>query len=239
MTSTTSAHGACTLGLARRVFDAMRSVVAVFPAASAVLPAASAVLPAATAVLLAACGGGGDGAPTGGRGVASVTLDPSSVTLLVGRTEQLTATARDASGNAVAGAPLPTWSTSNNAVATVNTAGLVTAVAEGIADVTAAIAGRSATARVTVTQAPLLATVTMPGQTFSPARATVRRGGTVDFVFPALAHTVVFERLPGAPADIPVPTSGTTVSRRFDVVRLYQYACTVHGGMTGEVDVVP
>jgi plastocyanin len=188
---------------------------------------------------LAACGGGGDGGPAGNDGVASVTLNAPSLTLLPGRTEQLQATALNASGTPVAGAPAATWRSSNNAVVTVNSSGLVTALIVGTADITATISGKSATARITVTSAPTTVTVNMPGQTFTPFRALVKQGGTVNYVFPALAHNVIFERVPGAPADIPGQVSNQTIARRFDTVRLYKYTCTLHPGMDGEVDVVP
>ena len=187
---------------------------------------------------VAGCGGGGDG-PAGTSGIASVSLNAPSLTLLVGRTEQLEATAKDAQGNTVASAPAATWSSSNLAVATVNSTGLVNAVAVGTADVTATISGRSASVRVTVTSAPTSVTVNMPGLTFAPFRATLKQGGTVTYVFPALAHNVIFERVPGAPADIPGQVSNQSVSRTFPTVRLYKYTCTLHPGMDGEVDVVP
>lgn len=188
--------------------------------------------------LLVACGGGGEG-PAGGDGVASVTLSAPSLQLLPGRSEQLQATALNAAGAPVAGAPPASWRSSNNTVATVNSSGLVTALVVGSADITATISGKSATARITVTSAPTTVTVNMPGLTFTPFRALVKQGGTVNYVFPSLAHNVIFERVPGAPADIPGQVSNQTISRRFDTVRLYKYSCTLHPGMDGEVEVVP
>ncbi len=188
---------------------------------------------------VAACGGGGGDGPAGNDGVASVVLNAPSLQLLPGRTEQLQAAALNAAGAPVAGAPSATWRSSNNTVATVNSSGLVTALVVGTADITATISGKSATARITVTSAPTTVTVNMPGQTFAPFRALVKRGGTVNYVFPSLAHNVIFERVPGAPADIPGQVTNQTISRRFDTVRLYQYTCTLHPGMDGEVDVVP
>ena len=190
--------------------------------------------------LLAGCGGGSDvGGPSGSGGVASVALSATSLSLLVGRSDQLVAVAKDAAGNPVAGAPAPAWSTSSPAVATVTSGGLVTAIAQGTADVTATISGKSATARVTVTPAPLAVTVNMPGLSFTPFRATLKVGGTVSYVFPAQAHNVLYERVPGAPADIPGQVANQTVTRRFDTIRLYKYSCSLHPGMDGEVDVVP
>ncbi|MEP7380756.1 MAG: Ig-like domain-containing protein [Gemmatimonadota bacterium] len=189
-------------------------------------------------LLLAACGGGGDG-PTAGDGVASVSLNAPSLDMLVGRTEQLVATAKDAQGNPVAGAPAATWTSRNPSVATVSASGLVTSVLVGAADVTASVAGKSTSLRVTVTVAATTVTVNMPGLTFAPFRVTVKQGGTVNYVFPSLAHNVIFARVSGAPADIPGQVSNTTVSRVFPSALIYQYSCTIHNGMDGEVEVVP
>ena len=77
--------------------------------------------------------------------VQSVTLDRTSVTLEEGQTTTLTATIspNDADEQTV------TWATSNAAVATVAN-GVVTAVVEGTATITASVGGKSATCVVTV-----------------------------------------------------------------------------------------
>ena len=75
-----------------------------------------------------------------------VTLDRTAVTLTAGETVQLTATVE---GQLMTD-EVPTWTSSNEAVAVVNSEGLVTAVAEGTATVTATYAGVSATCTVTV-----------------------------------------------------------------------------------------
>ncbi len=81
--------------------------------------------------------------------VASVELDRESETITVGATLALTAIARDAEGVVVV-APL-SWGSSDVAVATVDAAGLVTAVAEGEAVITAtAESGASDAATITV-----------------------------------------------------------------------------------------
>ncbi|MFO7894267.1 MAG: Ig-like domain-containing protein [Longimicrobiales bacterium] len=84
---------------------------------------------------------------------ASVTVTPSEVSVVPGGTAQLTAVAHDAGGS-----PLPDaafdWSSGAPAIATVDTAGLVTAVAEGETSVTAVHQGLSDSARVVVSTAP-------------------------------------------------------------------------------------
>ena len=85
---------------------------------------------------------------------ASVTVTPSSRTLTVGQTVTLSATARDAGGTVIAGAPI-TWSSSNTAVATVSSSGVVSAVGAGSATITATSGTASGTSAITVTLPPL------------------------------------------------------------------------------------
>ena len=85
--------------------------------------------------------------------VASVEVSPSSTTVQVGNTVQLTATLRDASGSVLTGRVL-TWSSSNTSVATVNSSGRVTGQSAGTATITATSEGQSGTATVTVTEPP-------------------------------------------------------------------------------------
>jgi hypothetical protein len=81
--------------------------------------------------------------------VAEVTVSPGADTLLAGRTRQLTATTRDASGNVLPGRAVA-WTTGDAAVATVSGAGLVTAVSAGSATIRARSEGKEGTAAVTV-----------------------------------------------------------------------------------------
>jgi len=80
---------------------------------------------------------------------ASVTVSLTSSTIAVGSTTQATATARDANGNVLIGKAM-TWSSDNTSVATVSTAGVVTGVSTGTANITAASEGQSGSATVTV-----------------------------------------------------------------------------------------
>jgi alpha-tubulin suppressor-like RCC1 family protein len=85
--------------------------------------------------------------------VASVTVTPASVTLAVGKTTQLSAGLRDARGTALPERPVQ-WSSSAPAVATVSAAGVVSAVGEGTATITATVEGASGKATVTVPAPP-------------------------------------------------------------------------------------
>src|SRR3989475_8321814 len=101
------------------------------------------LLAAAAFLLLAPCHNEGPHAA-----VASLAVAPQTLTVGVGATAQLTAIPRDANGVFLTGRSV-TWASSNTAVATVNTTGLVTGVAEGQATITATSEGRSGTAALT------------------------------------------------------------------------------------------
>ena len=109
------------------------------------------------------------------RGVrgATVTVTPANPALTaVGGTQQLTATARDASSNIVSGATF-TWASSDASVATVSSTGLVTAVGSGTATITAtAPGGAGGSTTVTVTIAPCPAAAAIDGFLCEPEWAT-------------------------------------------------------------------
>ena len=82
--------------------------------------------------------------------VASVAVSPATTSVAAGTTVQLTATPKDASGNALTGRTI-SWSSGAVGVASVSGAGLVTGVAGGSATITATCEGKSGTSAVTVT----------------------------------------------------------------------------------------
>ncbi len=87
---------------------------------------------------------------TGTVGSASqVNITNTAPTLAAGQTFKLTAQALDANNNVVPNAPI-TWSTSNSAIATVDTGGTVTGVGSGNATITAASGTGSGTQVVSV-----------------------------------------------------------------------------------------
>ena len=85
----------------------------------------------------------------GGPGVKNVTVTPSSATIAVNGSVQLTATASPAKS-----ASSFTWSTSNAAVATVTSSGLVTGVAAGTATIRATAGSVSGSSTITVVSSP-------------------------------------------------------------------------------------
>jgi plastocyanin len=83
---------------------------------------------------------------------------------------------------------------------------------------------------------PVAAATVQAGATtndFTPARVDLTRNGTVTWTFGALTHNVTFGSS-GAPANIG-DTSGQTVSRTFPNAGTFNYACTLHAGMSGTV----
>jgi YVTN family beta-propeller protein len=107
--------------------------------------------------------------------VTSVAVTPGASTLVsLGATAQLTGTPQDANGNPVPGQTV-IWSSSNNGIATVSPAGLVTAVANGgPVTITATVGTLSGTATATVAQAVATVGVTPPITTLASLGSTVQ-----------------------------------------------------------------
>ena len=103
--------------------------------------------------------------------VASVSIAPPSVNLVIGTTQQLTATTLDSVGNALTGRVV-TWATSDSTKARVSTSGLATAVAAGTATITATSEGKTGTSVFTLALPPV-ATVAV-----APLAASVAFGAT-------------------------------------------------------------
>jgi len=140
----------------------------------------------AALVILAACGRsvGTSLAPTGTgtqgttAAVATVTVSPATSSALVAANTQFTAVLKDAGGTVLTGRSI-SWTTSNAAVATVSASGLTSALAAGVATITAMSQGVSGTAVLTVTAPPLSATLTQV--ILTPATASVAVGATQQF----------------------------------------------------------
>ena len=112
----------------------------------------TAVANGAATVTATAGSASGTAAVTVDQVVAAVVVDPAADTLQAfGDTLRLSAEALDANGNVVTGAEFA-WESSDASVATVDVSGLLTAVANGVATVTATAGAVSASAEVTVDQ---------------------------------------------------------------------------------------
>ena len=97
------------------------------------------------------CGGGGDIPTNPVVVITRVDVTSPTATLAPAQTVQLTATPRTSTGSAAA-TPV-SWSSSANAVATVNASGVVTAVAAGAVTISATSGGVTGTTQLTVVPA--------------------------------------------------------------------------------------
>lgn len=113
---------------------------------------------------------GCEGSPTS-PAVAAVEVSPASLSIRVGAASQLTATSRDAGGNALTGRSV-TWQTDSPTVATVSASGLVTAVGTGTATIAATVERVSGAAAIIVVPVPV-ASVEV-----NPAAETLTVGAT-------------------------------------------------------------
>src|SRR5205807_10021694 len=85
--------------------------------------------------------------------VASVAVVPESLTVVVGSSQRLVATLKDAKGNVLRGRQV-SWVSSAPTIASVTSAGLVTAVALGTATISATSEGKSDSAAINVVASP-------------------------------------------------------------------------------------
>lgn len=111
--------------------------------------------------LTTGCGGGGGGgttAPPTPKPVASVTVTLSQAVLVPNEVATATAVLLDASGAALSGRAI-SWSSTAVNVATVDGAGVVTAVAPGSATISATSEGRTGQAVVTVNPPPVTSVI--------------------------------------------------------------------------------
>jgi uncharacterized protein YjdB len=117
--------------------------------------------------------------------VAAVELVPSAPALSVGDVAELTLVARDGDGNPVEAGEV-VWSSRDPGVALVSSAGVVTAMGPGTAEITAAAAGRTAVARLTVTEGavepePPPARAEVASVTVTPTSGALLVGETLRF----------------------------------------------------------
>lgn len=110
--------------------------------------------------------------------VASVGVSPATASVQAGQTVQLTATPKDANGNALSGRTV-TWASSNGAVATVSGTGLVSGTAAGSATITATSEGHSGSAPVTVTVVPVASVTLSPSAASLPVAGTLQLTATL------------------------------------------------------------
>ena len=100
----------------------------------------------------AGCGGTSD-ASISGKGVANVEIEPNKATLTTGTMLQFKAMAvyADGTSNDVTRDPSTVWNTSNPEIATVSKTGMVSALQEGLVDISADYKGEKANEHFAVT----------------------------------------------------------------------------------------
>jgi Big-like domain-containing protein len=90
---------------------------------------------------IAACGGDEPTPPPDtGPTVVSVTVSPASPAIEIGETQQMSAIANSATGGSISGQTVA-WTSSDESVATITSAGLATGTGEGATAITATVAG--------------------------------------------------------------------------------------------------
>src|SRR5206468_3343642 len=109
--------------------------------------------------------------------VASVSVTPTSANVNEGKTVQLTATPKDGGGNPLSGRTIA-WSSSNTAVATVSSSGLVTGKVAGSATITATSEGQSGASAITVVHVPVASVTVSPASGSVPAGSTLQLTAT-------------------------------------------------------------
>ena len=167
----------------------MRTNASTPPRPGTILRHIAALLPL---LALTACGDGQGPTDAGGAQVAAVEVTAPAASLAVGETMQMDATPRGPTGAAVVDATVA-WSSSDASIASVTSAGLVTAQAPGRAVIRATSGGRTGEAVVTVA-APAVASVEItPG-----GEIDLAADGTVQLR--AVARTAAGQVVSGTPA---------------------------------------
>ena len=114
--------------------------------------------------------------------VASVTVSPNPASVFIGASAPLGVTVKDANGNPLSGRTV-VWTTSNAAVAAVDSTGMATGIALGTATITATCEGQTGTTPVTVSSVPVASVVV------APSAANILVGGTVQLTATAKDST--------------------------------------------------
>lgn len=128
--------------------------------------------------LLPACGSDPPVEPGPEPAPASILISPDSVVLRVGQTQQLAAVVLDSAGGQITGVSV-TFSTSDQAVATVTPGGLVTAIGPGSATITANVTGGvNAGVPAVIRRVPTLNVVASPAVSNCPYGIALAANGT-------------------------------------------------------------
>ncbi len=116
--------------------------------------------------------------PTPSPTLTSVTVTPANPSVNTGATQQFTATGTYSDGSTGNVTATVTWTSSAPAVATINAAGLATAVAQGSSTITATLSGVSGMTTLTV---PMATQPTLTSIAVTPANPSFAAGSTQQF----------------------------------------------------------
>lgn len=136
-------------------------------------------------LVVVGCGGGTGPTPPsppppGPPPITSVSVTLAAGSIQLGQTSQATAELKDATGNVLSGRSV-SWSTDNQAVATVSSSGLVTGVGAGSANVVATSEGRTGSAAIQVLQVPVASVlVTLTSTTIEKGLTTQASAAAMD-----------------------------------------------------------
>jgi Tol biopolymer transport system component/uncharacterized protein YjdB len=137
---------------------------------------------------------------------ATITLSREEVMLAsLNETQQLSGVVRNALGGLIAGSTL-TWTSSDASVATVSATGLVTAIDNGTATITASTQGVSSTASVTVDQVAATVVLSPTAETFVSLTDTTQFSATVR---DALGSTITGASVAWSSSDAAVATASS------------------------------
>ena len=200
--------------------------------------------------VLFACGGGDDGGgttnppqpppPGGNQTLGSIQTNVTSLNLGAGNTQTITVTAYDTQNAIISNAGAPTFTSTAAAIAEVDGSGTVTGISNGTATINVSLTvgsvTRTAAVAVTVTGTlPSTANVsTTNGDAFTPNKVLIGIGGVVRWTFGVTIHNVTFQASAGAPTNI-ADTYSISVDRTFAQTGNFNYQCTIHAGMSGQV----
>jgi plastocyanin len=203
---------------------------------------------AVTSALLACGGGGGDDGgtdpppppPPNNQTLGSISTSVTSMDLVAGNTQTISVSAFDTQGAIIVNFGTPSFTVVSSTIAEVDAVGTVLGLTGGLTTVNVTVTmgavTRTAAVAVTVSGAlPTLANVsTTSGDIFTPGKVAISQGGQVRWTFGGVEHTVVFSGS-GAPGGITSGGYASSQSRTFTSSGNFNYVCTIHAGMSGQV----
>lgn len=197
---------------------------------------------------VAACGGGGGDSggttnpPPPPATVSFVSLTRTSILLKPSETTIITATPKDAGGNALSGHAVSWTVVPATGVASITPNGAsvtISGSANGTATVTATSDLKTADVHVTVTSSIASSAdvaVGASGNAFSPADVDILAGGTVTFSWSGVTHNVTWQNTPVSVSNVTDRSTGS-VPFTLNQPGIYSYHCTLHPGMDGTITV--